>query len=958
MPYFKFNGTTAPESAAGANIYNITTAVNGTNSAESFWLNGGGSAAGGGGDDTYYFQGGTGVLELAGGGVDTISAWQKIDLSKYAFVENGSTNEWILGNDLDNIVSGAQVYGGKGQDVLVGNSGKTVFIVHAGEGNDAIYNFNTAEDVVRIKSTITDISQLTLTQQGSDTVVGFGSDAFVLRGVTASSLTAANFNLALDYNKLGALTLSEEFNTLNLWNPDTDTGLWSKSFGYSDNGIESLIGNGEKQNYNRDADNLTLNSDGTLSLIAHKTTDPFSLANGYEYTSGMISSRDYAPWVEGKPTGSPQFVQQYGYFEMRAEVPVEAGTWPAFWLMPADWTWPPELDIMEMVGSDPGTVHTSQHTNETGGHTGVGFGNAIPGIAAGFHTFGVMWTAETLTFYVDSIEVFKTRTPDDMHKPMGIIANLALGGGWAGPVDLGADGKAEMKIDYIRAYALKDDTNPPPPVETTISLGTGQTVTEGDSGDKIMTFTVSRSGDLTHASTVNYAVTAGTATVGDYTASPSGTLSFAIGEASKTIQVTVKGDTVVESDESFTVNLSGPTGGKLGTASATGVILNDDSAAPPPPPPPPPPPGDTVISFAADQSITEGDSGEKVVTVTVNRTGDLSVYSIVDTWTDIGWSGASADDVVGSPGGSVYFHAGESTKTLDIRIKGDTVVEGDETFHIYMSNPRDAVIGDDRMAITILNDDSVAPPPPPPPAPVINLGGEQTVTEGNSGSKMMTFTATRTGDLTGVSSVNYWAQLGALVTSDDFVGAPSGTVSFAAGEASKTFQIAVKGDTVVEADETFNVFLDTVNGAVLGTAASKGHILNDDVAAPPPPPPTPVTLIGTKGANTLVGKDGNDNLYGLGGNDKLEGGKGDDVLTGGAGDDTFIFRQGFGDDTIVDFYAGGKTDELQFIGFGSTRPTSTVQMGDNVLISFASGDSITLLDTYLGDLRTSDWIWG
>ncbi|MEA2834718.1 MAG: serralysin [Methylobacteriaceae bacterium] len=105
-------------------------------------------------------------------------------------------------------------------------------------------------------------------------------------------------------------------------------------------------------------------------------------------------------------------------------------------------------------------------------------------------------------------------------------------------------------------------------------------VTEGNSGTQVATFTVTRSGG-TAAFSVNYTTADGTAAVGDndYVAR-SGTLSFAAGVNTQTISVTVNGDTRVEPDETFFVNLSGVTNGATISASrGTGTIVDDDTGS-------------------------------------------------------------------------------------------------------------------------------------------------------------------------------------------------------------------------------------------------------------------------------------------------------------------------------------------------------------------------------------------
>lgn len=139
---------------------------------------------------------------------------------------------------------------------------------------------------------------------------------------------------------------------------------------------------------------------------------------------------------------------------------------------------------------------------------------------------------------------------------------------------------------YYKFYSLMIDEDVDT-VKPTTSLPvitispTSTSLTEGDSGSQSLTFTVSLSASATSAVTVNYATANGTATSGsDYT-STSGKLSFAVGETSKTINVPVLGDTSVESNETFTLTLSSPSGATLGSAvNATATIMNNDSATP------------------------------------------------------------------------------------------------------------------------------------------------------------------------------------------------------------------------------------------------------------------------------------------------------------------------------------------------------------------------------------------
>jgi len=473
MSYLKYDGSAAAETAAPVinnfGTAGITDSYVGTPAAESFWGGDGEIMAGGLGDDTYYLKSPLDkVVELAGAGTDKIVSWTNVYLGNFANVENlevDGDKTYGAGNAGDNIVQGGagsqQLYGGGGQDVLIGGAGADTFIVVKGEGNDVIQDFSaSAGDVVRLSAGYTSFAQVQahMTQVGADVKLDLGgTDGLMFRNATVGQFTAANFQLQLDTSKLGTMTFHDDFNgPVSLWDAESNpTGAWRPDYGYQGSqgaGSYTLIGNNEQEIYTspyfRDHNGdfavnpFSSTGDGTLTITAAPSTN--SELFGYHYTSGMI-------------TTAPSFAQTYGYFEMKAELPSTAGAWPAFWLIPADGSWPPELDVMETLTGDPHADWTTAHSGVGGVHTSNGIASFIPDTTTGFHTYGVLWTPTDLTWFVDGVQVFHTATPADMNKPMYMIANLALGG-WSGAVD-DAHMPAQMKIDYIHAYALADGSS-------------------------------------------------------------------------------------------------------------------------------------------------------------------------------------------------------------------------------------------------------------------------------------------------------------------------------------------------------------------------------------------------------------------------------------------------------------------------------------------------------------------
>jgi beta-glucanase (GH16 family) len=233
------------------------------------------------------------------------------------------------------------------------------------------------------------------------------------------------------------LTYDDEFNSFTS-SPDGSQG-YQTTFYF---GGRSLPSNGEQQYY----------SDSTVGV------NPFSLQNGeLTITAAPGSNPEGLAYNSGLITTEGSFSQQYGYFEARVEAAQGAGMWNGIWMLPTDKSWPPEIDIMEAFGADNGRgeggayqnhVNSITHDYSTGG--GGEWLQTPFNIYEGYHTYGVNWQADYTTFYMDGQEVYKVATPSDMHSPMYMLAQLAVGGPWVGDAT-GETG--QIKLDYIRAYS-------------------------------------------------------------------------------------------------------------------------------------------------------------------------------------------------------------------------------------------------------------------------------------------------------------------------------------------------------------------------------------------------------------------------------------------------------------------------------------------------------------------------
>lgn len=412
---------------------------------------------GGAGDDIYYlYSARNKAVEEPGGGIDTIVTWMSYELpDNFENLTVTGDGRYAFGNALDNIIKGGAGHqtldGGSGNDVLIGGSGSDTFIISRGNGSDLIVDFDAA-DTVRLNGyglTSFEAIQARTVQTGPDLRLDLGSgEVLVFKDTTIDELEPGQFELPLDKSGM-TLSFVDNFDTLSHWNGES--GTWDSNFWWGKPNGSTLRENGELQWY-VDTDygptskvNPFSVDNGVLTITAARAPDDIKpFINNYEYTSGLLTTYE-------------SFSQTYGYFEMRADLPEVGGTWPAFWLLPADGSWPPELDVVEMRGQDPNRLFMTAHSKASGQHTTVS-STANVSDTEGFHTYGVLWTEDEIVWYYDDVAVARADTPADMHDPMYMLVNLAVGGS-AGVPAHGLTTPAEMDIDYISAYTLDDVRN-------------------------------------------------------------------------------------------------------------------------------------------------------------------------------------------------------------------------------------------------------------------------------------------------------------------------------------------------------------------------------------------------------------------------------------------------------------------------------------------------------------------
>jgi beta-glucanase (GH16 family) len=401
---------------------------------------------------------------VGGAGVDTAVA--TVDMILPTDVENltmDATWSPVFGvaNDGANIVkavtANVTIDAKGGDDVIVSFGKNDTFLFEQGSGKDILYNFHTGattSDVVRLVDygfdSFAEVTQA-MTQTGTDVLLKLSSsDLILFKNTTVSAFTAQNFQVSIDPSKL-KLTFADEFNSLSLQTKSAGGGIWATSYGWD--GYNALAAHtipGEQEVY---VDPLFAGT-GTTAL----GLNPFSLSNGVLTItpaltpSALKASLWNLDYTSGLLTTKGSFAQQYGYFEMRADLPDAKGAFPAFWLLPADGTFTAEIDIMEYIG-ETNSVHNTVHYGPDGAHwTAQSFKSYVADLTNGFHTYGLLWTHDTLTWYVDGTEVVQVATPAGAQKPMFMLVDYAVGGAWAG--DTTASTMPGMAIDYIRAYSL------------------------------------------------------------------------------------------------------------------------------------------------------------------------------------------------------------------------------------------------------------------------------------------------------------------------------------------------------------------------------------------------------------------------------------------------------------------------------------------------------------------------
>ncbi|MBA3427956.1 MAG: hypothetical protein H0U07_05210, partial [Actinobacteria bacterium] len=354
----------------------------------------------------------------------------------------------------------------------------------------------------------------------------------------------------------------------------------------------------------------------------------------------------------------------------------------------------------------------------------------------------------------------------------------------------------------------------PAAAEQQLSIGDA-TVNEGAG---TATFTVSLTAGK-DAADVDVKTSSGTASPGSDYAEKSERLTGIPAGGNKTFIVAIAQDALDEDDETFKVTLSNPAKatigdgeaiGKptIGDGEAIGKIIDDDSAP-------------TVASIS-DVTVSEG--------VKANFTVQLSAASgkaVTVKYSTAEGTATDPEDFAEVLNGSIQIAAGQTSGTIGIDVKQDTLVEGTEHFFVNLVGADNASIGSDPQGRATITDDDTAPSTSGITDPIVN--------EGNSGVVKANFVVTLSAASSQPVTIRYSTVDGSAKQPADYVPADNQAITIAAGQTSGTIAIDVKGDTDSEGSgdprsEDFFVNLLSATNATLGSdTQGKATIVDDDV---------------------------------------------------------------------------------------------------------------------------------
>ncbi|HEV8139182.1 MAG TPA: Calx-beta domain-containing protein, partial [Pyrinomonadaceae bacterium] len=353
-----------------------------------------------------------------------------------------------------------------------------------------------------------------------------------------------------------------------------------------------------------------------------------------------------------------------------------------------------------------------------------------------------------------------------------------------------------------------------------VSVAVSPAAVEEDGATNLV-YTFTRSNTSGGALTVNFSV-GGDATFNtDYTqsgadsfSSSAGTVTFGAGQSTATVTIDPTADNILEPNEPVLLTVATGAGYNVGSpSSAMGTITEADHE----------------LSINATTTVTEGNSGSSNMTFTVTlspaSTQTVTVdYSTANGTTNPALGGGACGGMTDyvSQSGTLTFTPGQTVKTIDVPICGDTRDEPDETLTVTLDTPSNATIaaGQGTSDGTITDDDAM---------PTISIN-DVSVNEDNSGTTAFNFTVSLSNPSQGTITVEYATQDNSATAPSDYAAITTTTLTFNPDETSKNATVVVNGDTVFEPNETFLVNLtnSSSNSILAFGTKGTGTITNDD----------------------------------------------------------------------------------------------------------------------------------
>jgi hypothetical protein len=426
------------------------------------------------------------------------------------------------------------------------------------------------------------------------------------------------------------------------------------------------------------------------------------------------------------------------------------------------------------------TATFSKTTDDTGVDVVVTRGgNTDIAVSVGYETSG--GTAVAGTDYTDTdgtLTFAPSETSKTVHVPLlgnaAAAANVDFGFSLLDPAD-GAVllGTSAATVTITNAYS---------PVQ--FSAATYSTTTNFLN----LTLTVTRTGNTSGAASVDYATSDGSAVDGEDYLGDSGTVVFAAGQTSKQINVALMGNVEAPGDLDFTVDLSSPAGsGVLGAVSSTTVTIEN--------------PYSPVRFGAAGYSVSTDDDD---ATIAVTRTGNTNVAATVDYETADLTALAGVD--YSSASGTVSFGAGETVKFVTVPLAHNHDATDGRQFQVSFTGGTGGAVLDAPATTTVTIGNDYSP-----------IQFAATSYDASTDDATVTLTVTRTGNVSQPATVDYATADATALAGDDYAGA-SGTLSFAAGEATETIVVPILGNFAADPGGVFAVALSNAagTGAQLG----------------------------------------------------------------------------------------------------------------------------------------------